>query len=569
MSHKRALIAGIAAVVLGSSSPPAFAASLAPETVANPVVVSQSGGSVGQMNFDTTFSDATATGTARATGLRLKSGRTYRIQTCVWAKAIEQAPESSCQSKQVKVDFLGSLLGGSSAPTAQLQFPRPAAGKPSATIAGTVIVDEQAGGGWVSHASSWPLQGLPAAGIPVPAVDQTSGTVLGPQGTVVPGVRPGGINTGAQDSICRGNELPQTTAARGSTDALGSLPAPYEVEEPLGKFSGKRAHGVMLILHGGSWRDHGRGALEQMRGDADRWRTRGWRTVNADYRPCGKSIDDVLVLFDRVRQVYGGDRPICVSGASSGAHLALLLAAYRPEVACVASQAGPADLTTIATQAATRRDGSPSNLLPLWVSNVSVSVFGADRQARVSPARLGLKARVLFAIAASDASIPWAQATSFADSQRKRDASAYVDTMRLENGDVRWIHAEVAPAALARFHAHEKLLTDPLVRGGLVVDRSIRLSALRRRGLRASYTCPGACKVSAKLTLDARTARKLGMPRTIAAGGASRPTFGTSGLVVKLGAKARKKMKRAKVRLVVTMRSNSMTRRFTATVSVR
>lgn len=568
MSQKRAILAGLAAFALmGTASGPAAAASLAPERITNPVVVSQGGGSVGQMTFDAAYGDATAIGTARATGLRLKSGHTYRIQTCVWAKALEEAPESQCERKQVKIDFFGGL-SGVGAPTAQLSIPRPAAGKPSATIAGTVIVDELVGGDWIGSASSWPLQGLPAAGVAVPAVDQTSGTILGPQGSAVPGLRPGGINTGAQDSICRGNEMPATTPSRGSTESLGSLPAPYEVDEPLGKFSG-RPHGVMLVLHGGTWQDYGPGAIEYMRGDADRWRSRGWRTVNADYRPCGKSIDDIVTLFDRVRQVYGGERPICVSGGSSGAHLALLLAAYRPEVACVVSQAGPADLTTLATQVATKSDGSPSNVIPLQLSNVTVSAFGADRQAQVSPARLGVRARVLFAIAASDAGVPWAQATSFAESQRARNASAYVDTVRLENGEVRWVHAPVALTALARFHKHEKLLTEPLITGGLVVDRSIRLKALRRRGLRATYRCPGACKVSAKLTLNARRARRLRLSRTIAAGRAGRPTFGTSGLVVKLAAKSRRKLKRSTVKLVLTMSSNGATKRYTATVKVR
>ena len=240
-----------------------------------------------------------------------------------------------------------------------------------------------------------------------------------------------------------------------------------------------------------------------------------------------------------------------------------------PELACVISQAGPADLTTLATQAATKGDGSPSNVLPIQISNMTVSAFGADRQASISPARLGVKARVLFAIAASDPGIPWAQAISFAASQQARNASAYVDTMRLANGDVSWIHVAVAAGALVRFHNREKLLTEPLVKGGLLVDRSIRLKALRRRGLRASYTCPGACKVSAKLTLDTKTVRKLKLSKTIAAAKARRPAFGTSGLVVKLNAKARKRLKRSTVKLVVTMVSNGATKRYTASVKVR
>ena len=42
----------------------------------------------------------------------------------------------------------------------------------------------------------------------------------------------------------------------------------------------------MLVLHGGGWSSVGEAKLRVTRADAERWRARGWRTVNASYRPC-------------------------------------------------------------------------------------------------------------------------------------------------------------------------------------------------------------------------------------------------------------------------------------------
>lgn len=567
MVAARALVAAMATTIFALGASSASAAGVAPDGVSNPVTVSQGGSSVGTMSLTTTLDSTTASGTARAGSLRLPSGHSYRIQTCVWAKWPAAPPQTQCESEVATADLLGGLTGVRS-PTAQLTIQRPAAGTAAATIAAIVIVDmKDSAGRWVGYASSWPQDGMPSAGVAVPAVDQSSGAVLAPQGNVLPGVRQGGINTGTQDSICQGTYTPATAPAQGSTDALGSLPAPYEVGEPL---AGGRPRGVMIVLHGGTWQMYGPGAMESTRDDADRWRGRGWRTVLGDYRPCADSIDDVVALFDRVREVYGSARPICVTGQSAGGHLALLLASVRPQVACVVSEAGPADLTKLAGQVATARDGSPSTIIPVQLSNVTVSAFGADRQAQISPTKRGVAGRVLFGIAASDAGIPWAQATDFAAAQRARDASSYVDTQRLDDGGESWVHADVSPAALQRFHQREEALVEPLVNGGMAVSRSIRLKTLRRSGLRLAYTCPGSCKVKAKLALDARTARRLKLSAAIGSARGSRARFGTSRLAVKLGAKARSRVRaRRTLRVVLTMSGDGATKRFAANVRLR
>ena len=96
------------------------------------------------------------------------------------------------------------------------------------------------------------------------------------------------------------------------------MPAYYEVGEPTGAYAGRSPKGVMLTIHGGGWYLNGAGAVWSMRGNADRWRARGWRTVNLSYRACGNSVTDVLGFYDKVKVTYPG-KPICALGGSAGA----------------------------------------------------------------------------------------------------------------------------------------------------------------------------------------------------------------------------------------------------------
>ena len=164
----------------------------------------------------------------------------------------------------------------------------------------------------------------------------------------------GGANTALPDSMCVTNPWPAATPQSDlDTAALGSLPFHYEVGEPDGLYANRPPAGVLLLFHGGGWTSNGGGAAQSIRGEANRWRARGWRTVNASYRPCGRSIEDVLSLYDRVRSTYGGTSPVCTFGQSAGGHLALMVAARRPGgVRCVVNQAGPTDAPALASQGA-------------------------------------------------------------------------------------------------------------------------------------------------------------------------------------------------------------------------
>jgi hypothetical protein len=543
------ITACLVAAGLSVCASPASAAIPATATEAEPVAVLSGGQKLGDMRFTTSYDSARASGTATSTALRLQSGVTYRIRTCVWFKGVSTAPETVCEETQPKPNFL-SALTGIAAPAAHMTVPRPAVGHAAATIAGTVLVDKLVGGGWAPLASSWPADGMPAAGVAVPAVDQLDGAVLAPQGSALAGTRRGGINTRAQDSICREDSSPGT-GPRGSTTALGDLPFPYEVQEPSGTI-----RGTMILLHGGGWYLAGRGVMEGMRGDADRWLARGWRTVNSSYRACATSIADVASLFDRVLAVYGKKTPICADGQSSGGHLALLLSAVRSRLACVEAQGAPADLQALPGQ----REGTASSEGPIKVANMAVAAFGEDLMARVSPTRVRVKARVLFALAAQDTAIPYAQAKGFAAAQKARDHDAYVDPIHLGAGSVPWIHGLVSTPALNDLHNREKKLVAPLVNATVSAPASVRIASLRRSGLRVRYSCPNSCSVTVRLTLAGHT---------IASAKARRSAYGAGKLTLRLGAAARKRATAGRARVVADVKTSGSRKRVARAVSVR
>jgi acetyl esterase/lipase len=375
----------------------------------------------------------------------------------------------------------------------------------------------------------------------------------------VSGFPGGGINSATQDSICREDQVAATTPDEGSTTALGDLPFAYEVGEPAGP-----VRGVMLVLHGGGWSSVGRAKLSLTRADAQRWRARGWRTVNATYRPCAASAGDVLTLYDRVRRTYGSSLPICAFGRSAGGHLSLLLAARRPELACVVAEAGIADLPALARQTTATGSVGPST-----VANLATAAFGVDRLAEVSAAGSVVRARVLYAIAVDDTLVPFEQATAFAAAQRGRDAAAYVDVLHLDAGTQPFEHAFVSEAALQEFYVREQRLVAPLEVGSVSAPSGALLSAVRKRGLRARFTCAARCKVAGRLELSARTASRLGLARVVGRGSASRRSRGKGTLVVRLTPAARAKLGAATLQLVSDVTAGGTRRRQASRVVLR
>lgn len=244
-----------------------------------------------------------------------------------------------------------------------------------------------------------------------------------------------------------------------SKTALGPARTAYEVGYPAGRFAGRRPRGIMLLIHGGGWYIVGPGPLATERDAALRWRRRGWLTVNLDYPPCGRSLAGVLWFHDRVRSRFGHRLPLCASGASAGAQLALMLAARRRDVACAIGEGPPTDLVAIGRQASASgsRDGARA------VAAMARTAFGTRRLAALSPVRHAgaIRARVLLATARGDVVIPLAQARAMRDAMRRHHR--YARSLTLGSGRVPWIHADVSRRALARLHAAEVRLVAPLV----------------------------------------------------------------------------------------------------------
>lgn len=99
----------------------------------------------------------------------------------------------------------------------------------------------------------------------------------------------------------------------------------------------------------------------------------------------------------------------------------------------------------------------------------------------------------------------------------------------------------------------------------LWVARRRAWRALARSGLRARVSCPAACTVAARLELDRRAARRLGLPRVIGRGSARLTAAGTTALAIRLVravAARRRPRVGVRARLVVTrkLRSGERTR---------
>jgi acetyl esterase/lipase len=303
-------------------------------------------------------------------------------------------------------------------------------------------------------------------------VGATTGTLPPTQGVALPGSRTatGGVNSGYPDSFCAPNTSDMTAPPReGVTqDALGTdAPAYDEVGEPTGDYAGLQPKGVMMIVHGGGWFVVGSGQVQVTRDEADRWRARGWRTVSVTYHACADAVKDVLWFHDRVRALYGDAIPLCMTGGSAGGHLALVTAYARPDVACVIDRGGPVDAATLKderawsdTDAAGQLDG------PRWAYNLMTAAWGQDNLPWYSPALFKIPARVLVGVAAHDPYVPYDQALELADKLHARNPAAYVDTVRLANGTVPWVHASVDQAAVDDFDRREQDLVAPLIAQG-------------------------------------------------------------------------------------------------------
>jgi acetyl esterase/lipase len=463
-------------VVLGlAACAPCAAANVpAPVTKADPVRVNGLGKMPnGTLTTEVTYSDTAATATA-STGdtIGLAPGYSFRLRTCVAYHLSGSAPVSTCAERGVDTPTETRTVLTHAPPVTLSGQPRPTT-QPWGYFTAYSEVLHQDAGAWPLSAHSWPDSGLQGAGIPVAAQGQTDGA-LPPNGAVaLDGAYAGAVNTGEPDSICTatptvsdGSPLPAGVSSTHA--AFSGAPAYYEVGLPTGAYAGQAPRGVMLVIHGGGWVKTGVGAVQSMRPDADRWRARGWETVNLTYGACAQTLPDALWFYDRARAWFGAGAKVCALGTSAGAHLALLIGAYRPDLYCAVSQAGPTDLRTIQTQVAyDRASGLHTQTLGgRWVHNLAAAAFGEENLGDYSPVALASgtlkRTRVLQALPADDPVIPHQQATDLATAMRAADLTAYVDDLQMAVGRIPFGHGGVAPAVLDDFHAREARLVAPI-----------------------------------------------------------------------------------------------------------
>jgi acetyl esterase/lipase len=478
LAHRPLRATLTAALVLGTvaavGSTPAAANVPPPILTTNPVRVPAHGNTTnGIMSTRVTYTDTTASATV-STGatVTLGKGWSFRLRTCVAYHLNAMPPESRCAERSVDTRANADSVFTYAPRVTLARQPRPTT-EPWGYFTTYTEVLYLSGSTWSVAAHSWPDDGLQTAGIAVAPQGQDYGTLPPSASTKPDGGFTSAVSSGQPDSVCAaspavsdGSPLP----AGVSTDhpAFPDAPGYYEVGLPTGQLQGQTPRGVMLVLHGGGWAKTGVGAVEFVRADADRWRARGWETVNFTYRSCGQSLDDTLWFYDHARAWFDPGLKICALGTSAGGHLALLIGANRPGLYCVVNQAGPTDFLTIqgefafdvTTGLASQTSGGRV------VRNLAASAFGDENLARFSPAALASGTlngtRVLQGFSADDPLVSFQQAADLASAMQAANPGAYVDELQLGTGTIPFAHGRVTQAALDDFYAREQQLVEPV-----------------------------------------------------------------------------------------------------------
>ncbi|HEX4733505.1 MAG TPA: hypothetical protein VH247_03750 [Thermoleophilaceae bacterium] len=463
MRTARSLLVALAASFLIAA--PASANIVPTVTKTLPIAVpSLNGWSAGNAVMTVSYTDSDATATVTAPTVALGAGNYFRINACLKRHLINVSYETKCN--QSFADTRKNLATISiAAPVQQLTSPRPATSSSSGYFSYAVnIYARQSDGSYQQVASSWPGV-LAKAAVAIAPKGLTSGPAAAAEGAAVSSGQSGGMNSSLPDSFCGADSRGATTGPPPgvSTTGLTGAPAYYEVGEPSGAYEGEAPKGVMLVIHGGGWYTVGGYNVERIRSEADRWRARGWRTLNITYHSCSQSFADVQAFYDAARAAWGTSMPYCATGQSAGAHLALLLAAARPTVNCVIAEAGPTDMTSLKTQSADLADPVAASDGARSLYNMMAAAFGGDDQAIWwSPAQWKINARVLWGVGAGDYVVPPAQGDVLRAKMLANDPNAYVDIEHLSAGPVWWIHASVSQDALNSFYAAEDKLVAPL-----------------------------------------------------------------------------------------------------------
>lgn len=193
-----------------------------------------------------------------------------------------------------------------------------------------------------------------------------------------------------------------------------------------------KARGVVLTLHGGSWRLSGERAALTMQPVVDDLTAQGYAVLNGTYLPGADGIKTVESLYAQAKE-RAGDRAVCVYGESAGGSWALELAIRHPELRCVVAEAPPTDLEALARASAGAR-------------RLLTDTFGEDLRSH-SPIRgpFPKATRILIGGITNDRIVPWEQA------QRFQAAWPQAKLVPVKPGRTRWVHAFASRASLERF----------------------------------------------------------------------------------------------------------------------
>jgi acetyl esterase/lipase len=470
LRHALATMLSLAGLVAVAA--PAAANTPVPVTRSNPVRIPSLGNAIdGTLRTQVSYGDTTATATAStADQIGLGRGEVYRLLTCVAYHLSGTTPVSTCSERSVDTRTSAGTVYADAPSVTLSGRPRPTT-QPWGYFTAVIEVRNAASPTVLAH--SWPDEGLQGAGIAVAPQDQDAGALPPNSVVTLDGPFTSVVNSGQPDSICNANPTvsdgsPLPAGVSTSHPAFTGAPGYYEVGLPSGRYEGQSPRGVMLVIHGGGWATTGAGSVERMRPDAQRWRNRGWQTVNFTYRPCGQSLDDALWFYDHARAWFDPSLQICALGTSAGGHLALLVGAYRIGLYCVVNQAGPTDLRSIQDELAydTVSGLYDQTAGGRTVHNLAAAAFGEENLAQFSPAALASPTldatRVLQALSADDPLVPFQQAADLAGAMQAANPAAYVDDVQLAIGTIPFAHGRVTQAALTDFYARERRLVAPL-----------------------------------------------------------------------------------------------------------
>ncbi len=116
-----------------------------------------------------------------------------------------------------------------------------------------------------------------------------------------------------------------------------------------------RPRAVVLSIHGGGWKGLDSASYRFQLQIAPLFQRLGYETLTFQYRGGAQGIEDAEAFYRYARRRVGPRFPICAVGESAGGHIALMLAAMNPDLACALDLAGPTDLVSLAKQLEARR----------------------------------------------------------------------------------------------------------------------------------------------------------------------------------------------------------------------